>query len=64
MISLNDAQLKTVITVAVGRTPTSRESYVLILRPLPNVDGILCESRIKIKNPKAPAASRVLDGTF
>jgi|GEM_PF-4402999 hypothetical protein len=33
MISLNDAQLKTVMTVAVGRTATSRESYVLILRP-------------------------------
>jgi hypothetical protein len=38
MISLNDAQLKAVMTVAVGRTATSRESYVLILRPLPNVD--------------------------
>jgi hypothetical protein len=40
MISLNDAQLKTVITGAVGRTATSRESYVLILRPEPGVDGI------------------------
>jgi hypothetical protein len=40
MISLNDAQLKTGMTVAVGRTATSRESYVLILRPEPGIDSI------------------------
>jgi hypothetical protein len=40
MISLNDAQLKTGMTVAVGRTTTSRENYVLILRPEPGVNGV------------------------